>query len=65
MELTNRGRDVLASASRFHRRTERELVKAHGPEAVATLRALLASIAGPAAEATAPSCGSVPCDDHG
>ena len=54
VELTERGRGVLASASRFHRRTERELVKTHGPEAVTTLRALLTSIAGPTADAAEP-----------
>lgn len=54
VELTDRGRGVLLAASRFHRRTERDLVSTHGADAVATLRELLTSLAGPAAEAAAP-----------
>ncbi len=50
VELTDRGRAVLAAASRFHRRTERALVKEHGADAVTTLRALLARVAGVAPE---------------
>ena len=49
VELTDRGRAVLAAASRVHRRTERALVTEHGADAVTTLRALLSSVAGTAA----------------
>lgn len=51
VELTDRGRAALSAASAFHRRTERALVRAHGPHAVATFRALLADLAGTPADA--------------
>jgi DNA-binding MarR family transcriptional regulator len=50
VELTDRGRQALRAASAFHRRTERALVKAHGSNAVATLRALLTDLAGAPAD---------------
>ncbi|MEV0249155.1 MarR family winged helix-turn-helix transcriptional regulator [Nocardia sp. NPDC050712] len=46
--LSDKGNRALAAARRFHRDTERELVKTQGAEAVRTLRALLETIATPA-----------------
>ncbi|MFC9896666.1 MarR family winged helix-turn-helix transcriptional regulator [Nocardia sp. NPDC127579] len=45
--LSEKGAAALAAARRFHRAAERDLVKAHGPDAVRTLRALLETIATP------------------
>ncbi len=47
VRLSPRGEQALAKARRFHREYERDLARAHGKEAVATLRALLEAIAGP------------------
>jgi DNA-binding MarR family transcriptional regulator len=44
--LSEHGQDALAGARRFHQRYERRLVREHGKEAVATLRAMLTAIAG-------------------
>jgi DNA-binding MarR family transcriptional regulator len=44
--LSEHGEDALAAARRFHQRYERRLVREHGAEAVANLRALLAAMAG-------------------
>jgi DNA-binding MarR family transcriptional regulator len=44
--LTERGRQALAAARRFHRRYERDLVRQHGAEVVAGLRSVLTAIAG-------------------
>src|SRR6266545_6556822 len=44
--LSEHGRDALAAARRFHQRFERRLVREHGAEAVANLRALLTSVTG-------------------
>jgi DNA-binding MarR family transcriptional regulator len=44
--LSERGTAALAAARRFHQRYERRLVRAHGREVVATLRATLQAIAG-------------------
>jgi DNA-binding MarR family transcriptional regulator len=49
--LSAHGQAALASARRFHQRFEKRLVKEHGAEAVANLRALLTAVAG--AERTA------------
>jgi DNA-binding MarR family transcriptional regulator len=46
IRLSERGRHALATARRFHRDYERRLVRAHGAEAVATLRAMLEAIGG-------------------
>ena len=54
VQLTDRGRAVLAAASAFHRHTERELAKAHGGDAVAALRVLLTDLAGSAADSPEP-----------
>lgn len=47
--LSPHGEQALRAARRFHRRYERNLVRRHGAEAVATLRALLGAVAGDAA----------------
>lgn len=44
--LTGRGERALATAHRFHRRYERELIRRHGAEPVAALRTVLTAIAG-------------------
>jgi DNA-binding MarR family transcriptional regulator len=44
--LTERGQRALAAARRFHRRYERELIRRHGADPVATLRSVLTAIAG-------------------
>jgi DNA-binding MarR family transcriptional regulator len=44
--LSERGTAALATARRFHQRYERRLVREHGAAAVATLRAVLESMAG-------------------
>jgi DNA-binding MarR family transcriptional regulator len=44
--LSERGENALRAARRFHQRYERRLVREHGAEAVATLRALLGAVAG-------------------
>jgi DNA-binding MarR family transcriptional regulator len=44
--LTTRGQDALAAARAFHRRYERRLIRTHGPEALATLRAVVGTMAG-------------------
>ncbi len=46
VRLSERGQQALATARRFHRRFERRLARAHGQEAVTTLRAMLEAIAG-------------------
>ncbi|MBB5873881.1 DNA-binding MarR family transcriptional regulator [Allocatelliglobosispora scoriae] len=46
VHLAERGRAALASARAFHRSYEERLAAAHGKAAVATLRGLLAEIAG-------------------
>jgi DNA-binding MarR family transcriptional regulator len=46
LALTPRGEAALASARAFHRRYERRLVREHGAESVATLRAMLDAITG-------------------
>lgn len=46
LHLSQRGKDALAAARRFHQRYERRLVAAHGPEAVAGLRTLLTAMVG-------------------
>ena len=45
--LSDRGQAALAAARRFHHQYERRLVREHGTEAVANLRALLGAMAGP------------------
>ena len=45
LELSPRGRQALAAARRFHRRYEQRLARRHGPEAAATLRELLTTLA--------------------
>ncbi|WP_228538814.1 MarR family winged helix-turn-helix transcriptional regulator [Nocardia sp. XZ_19_385] len=45
--LSDKGNNALAAARRFHRDLERKLVKAHGAEAVRTLRTLLEAITTP------------------
>ena len=54
VELAPRGRAALAAARAFHRRYERQLVRAHDAAAVATLRAVLVDVAGGEAEAVDP-----------
>jgi DNA-binding MarR family transcriptional regulator len=44
--LSERGEAALAAARRFHQGYERRLVRTHGREAVVTLRAMLAAMAG-------------------
>ena len=46
IRLSERGQQALANARRFHRSYERRLARAHGRDAVATLRAMLEAIAG-------------------
>jgi DNA-binding MarR family transcriptional regulator len=46
IRLSERGLQALATARRFHRSYERRLARAHGQDAVATLRAMLEAIAG-------------------
>ena len=46
LHLSERGGDALAAARRFHRTYERRLTRTHGPDTVARVRALLASMAG-------------------
>jgi DNA-binding MarR family transcriptional regulator len=46
VRLSERGQRALANARRFHRDYERRLARAHGSDAVATLRAMLEAIAG-------------------
>jgi DNA-binding MarR family transcriptional regulator len=46
VRLSARGERALATARRFHRDYERRLIRAHGKEAVGTLRAMLEAIAG-------------------
>jgi DNA-binding MarR family transcriptional regulator len=46
VRLSGRGEQALANARRFHRDYERRLARAHGPDAVQTLRAMLEAIAG-------------------
>src|SRR2546430_10709148 len=46
VRLSPRGRQALAAARRFHQAYERRLVRAHGGEAVAALRAVLVGMAG-------------------
>ncbi|HEU5472194.1 MAG TPA: MarR family transcriptional regulator [Actinophytocola sp.] len=46
LHLSERGRDALAAARRFHQRYERRLVREHGRAAVETVRALLGDMAG-------------------
>ena len=46
IRLSERGQRALANARRFHRDYERRLARAHGGDAVATLRAMLEAIAG-------------------
>ena len=46
IELDERGRAALAAARRFHHRYERRLAARYGEEAVATVRRLLAAMAG-------------------
>jgi DNA-binding MarR family transcriptional regulator len=46
VRLSGRGEQALANARRFHRDYERRLARAHGPDAVRTLRAMLEAIAG-------------------
>lgn len=46
LELTERGEAALAAARRFHQEYERRLVAEHGPAALASLRAVLAGMAG-------------------
>lgn len=48
LTLTARGRNALREARRFHARTERELVRAHGAAQVASARAVLEALAGDA-----------------
>jgi DNA-binding MarR family transcriptional regulator len=47
VHLSERGRTALAAARRFHRQYERRMIREHGPEAVAGLRALLTAMTGP------------------
>jgi DNA-binding MarR family transcriptional regulator len=47
LRLSEHGREALAAARRFHRRYERRMIREHGAEAVAGLRALLEAMAGP------------------
>jgi DNA-binding MarR family transcriptional regulator len=44
--LSERGQQALAAARRFHQKYERRLVREHGKDAVANLRAMLTAIAG-------------------
>jgi DNA-binding MarR family transcriptional regulator len=44
--LSERGNFALAAARRFHQRYEQQLVRTHGREVVATLRAMLEAMAG-------------------
>lgn len=46
VELTERGRDALAAASRFHQEYERRLVEEHGPTALRRMRIVLTTMAG-------------------
>lgn len=52
--LSVRGKAALASARRFHQRYERRLARTHGADAVATMRAVLESMAGGADETVDP-----------
>ena len=45
VELSERGRGALAAARDFHRRFEQSLVRRHGREDVAAVRAVLATMA--------------------
>jgi hypothetical protein len=47
LHLSERGRAALAAARRFHQQYERRMVREHGKDAVAALRALLGAMAGP------------------
>ncbi|NEA34617.1 MarR family transcriptional regulator [Streptomyces sp. SID13031] len=46
IHLSKRGRAALAAARRFHQTYERRLRKAHGDEAIDTMRAVFTSMAG-------------------
>ncbi|OLB65887.1 MAG: hypothetical protein AUI10_04965 [Actinobacteria bacterium 13_2_20CM_2_72_6] len=46
LTLSPRGRSALAAARRFHQGYERRLIRAHGADAVAGVRALLTAIVG-------------------
>lgn len=46
LRLTDRGEAALATARRFHQRYERQLVRAHGREAVDAMRTVLEAMAG-------------------
>jgi len=46
VRLSERGRQALANARRFHRDYERRLARTHGSDAVETLRKMLEAIAG-------------------
>lgn len=46
LHLSERGTAALAAARRFHAQYERRLVREHGADAVATLRAVLTAMAG-------------------
>jgi len=46
LHLSPRGEDALAAARRFHQRYERRLVRAHGKDAVESVRALLGAMIG-------------------
>jgi DNA-binding MarR family transcriptional regulator len=50
VELSERGRGALAAARDFHRRFEQSLVRQHGREDVAAVRAVLATMAAEAPE---------------
>lgn len=59
VDLSPRGRRAMAAASAFHQRTERMLIREHGQGAVDALRAALASLAGPSADAEDPQLRAV------
>ena len=54
VELSERGRGALAAARAFHHRREAELVRDHGPRAMAALRTVLTGLSGGRAEVRAP-----------
>jgi DNA-binding MarR family transcriptional regulator len=54
VDLSPRGREAMTSAAAFHRRTERMLIRQHGPAAVEAMRATLVTLAGPLAEGEDP-----------
>jgi DNA-binding MarR family transcriptional regulator len=46
LHLTERAREALAAARRFHQTYERRLTRTHDPETIAAVRAVLATMAG-------------------